>query len=310
MIDRLFGDPGWLWSRVPHPVVLTGWLIARLDAALNRDARAFAARRAAGILALCLLVLLSVGLGMALARLSSWPSLGWVIEVPAVSVLLAQRSLIDHVRAVAKSLMAEGLAGGRRAVARIVGRDVTMLDEAGISRAAIESLAENFSDGLVAPAFWYALFGLPGLFLFKAVSTADSMIGHRSTRHEAFGWASARLDDLLNLIPSRLSALLIILAAAGRDRGSEILAVAVRDAPRHRSPNAGWPEAATAAALGIALGGPRRYGDLGVDGAWLNGEGRRRAKPSDIQRGIRLIDSAWVIVLVGTGLGGLALWLW
>jgi hypothetical protein len=189
----------------------------------------------------------------------------------------------------------------------IVGRDTSVLDGAGVSRAAIESAAENFSDGLVAPVFWYALLGLPGLLVFKVVNTADSMIGHRSPRYEAFGWAAARLDDLMNLIPARLSALLIAAAAAlAGGAAGHAAAAAWHDARFHRSPNAGWPEAAAAGALGLALGGPRRYGNLIVEGAWLNGQGRSEAGPDDIFAAIRLIDTAWALLLTAVML--IALW--
>jgi adenosylcobinamide-phosphate synthase len=224
-----------------------------------------------------------------------------------VAILLAQKSLVDHVAAVARALAGD-LDEGRAAVAKIVGRDVSALSKAGVARAAIESLAENFSDGVVAPALWYVLLGLPGLLAYKAVNTADSMIGSFAPRYEAFGWAAARFDDLLNLAPARLSALIIMAAAliVGLDGGAAGR-IAERDASRHRSPNAGWPEAATAGALGLALGGPRRYGDLEVDGTWLNPEGRHDATPQDIDAAIRLIDAAWAIVVAAAALGAVIL---
>jgi adenosylcobinamide-phosphate synthase len=232
---------------------------------------------------------------------------GAVIETLVVAVFLAQKSLLDHVRRVAQALGTGGADAGRKAVAMIVGRDTSVLDGAGVSRAAIESAAENFSDGLVAPVFWYALLGLPGLLVFKVVNTADSMIGHRSPRYEAFGWAAARLDDLMNLIPARLSALLIAAAAAlAGGAAGHAAAAAWHDARFHRSPNAGWPEAAAAGALGLALGGPRRYGNLIVEGAWLNGQGRSEAGPDDIFAAIRLIDTAWALLLTAVML--IALW--
>lgn len=307
-LDRLLGEPRWLWSRLPHPVVLAGRLIAWLDATLNPDGEPFRIRRRRGVAAVLLLVATAALLGLMLAAgLRALPG-GIALEALAVAVLLAQKSLVEHVRAVAVALRRQGLAAGRQAVARIVGRDVAVLDAPGVARAAIESLAENFSDGLVAPAFWYALFGLPGLFVFKAVSTADSMIGHRSPRHEAFGWAAARLDDAMNYLPARLSALLIALAAllSGGD-AKAALATAQADARRHRSPNAGWPEAAAAGALGLALGGPRRYGELVVDGAWLNGGGRRAADADDISRALRLVDTTWLALLLVAAISGLAL---
>jgi adenosylcobinamide-phosphate synthase len=213
---------------------------------------------------------------------------------------------LEHVSAVASALVEGGLAAGRSTVARIVGRDVSRLDEAGVSRAAIESAAENFSDGVVAPVFWYLLFGLPGLLVYKLVNTADSMIGNRSARHEAFGWAAARLDDLLNFLPARLSVLLIAAPAAlaGLDAGRAVRC-ALADAPKHRSPNAGWPEAALAGALGVALGGPRRYGEVEVDGAWLNAAGRREAGPDDVRTAVQLIDAAWALLLFAVALASI-----
>ncbi|MYZ47710.1 adenosylcobinamide-phosphate synthase CbiB [Propylenella binzhouense] len=298
VLDRLVGDPGWLWNRLPHPVVLAGRLIGRLDAALNRPTHSFRTRRVAGVAALAVLAGLSVAAGLILDRILSAVSGGAVVEALVVAIFLAQKSLLDHVRAVARALRDGGLAAARQAVSMIVGRDVARLDAAGVARAAIESLAENFSDGVVAPAFWYGLLGLPGLFLFKAANTADSMIGHRSERHAAFGWAAARLDDLLNLVPARLTAALIALAAALGGNGlAAAIRAAWRDAPRHRSPNAGWPEAAMAGALGLALGGPRRYGTEIVDGAWLGEGGRTEAGPQDVRAALRVTDLAWSLGL-------------
>ena len=293
-LDRLIGEPDWLWRPLPHPVAAFGALIAWLDGRLNDPALPATGRRRRGVGALALFVLTGGLAGLGLERLLSLMPAGPGLEAVLVAVLLAHKSLVDHVAAVAHKLRSDGLAGGRAAVSLIVGRDVSVLDEAGVSRAAIESAAENFSDGVVAPAFWYVLLGLPGLIVFKAVSTADSMIGHRSPRHEAFGWASARLDDLLNLAPARLSAALITAAAAltGHDARAAAQA-ALRDGRLHKSPNAGWPEAAAAGALGLALGGPRRYGERVVDGAWLNPGGRKAAGAPDISAAIRLIDAAW-----------------
>jgi adenosylcobinamide-phosphate synthase len=209
------------------------------------------------------------------------------------STLIAQRSLHDHVERVATALEQEGLAGGRQAVSQIVGRDPDALDEAGVARAAIESLAENFSDGVVAPVFWLAIGGLAGGAAYKAINTADSMIGHRTPRHSDFGFAAARLDDLVNLPASRLSALLIVLAAAISNNASASNAwTAVwRDARHHRSPNAGWPEAAMAGALGLSLAGPRVYGGVTVDDATM-GDGRREAGAQDIRAALALYRRA------------------
>jgi adenosylcobinamide-phosphate synthase len=299
LLDRLLGDPPWLWRLLPHPVVLIGSVINWLEERLNRPAWSPMRRRFAGVLTLVILLAISVSLGGFIEFGLAHLRFGFAAEAVVAAVLLAQKSLVDHVAVVAGALREQGLESGRRAVSLIVGRDVSVLDQAGVSRAAIESAAENFADGVVAPAFWFLLLGLPGLLMFKAVNTADSMIGHRSSRYEAFGWAAARFDDFLNLVPSRLSAILIATAAAVLKgyNGRTALMSALRDAPRHRSPNAGWPEAAAAGALGLALGGPRRYGDSAVDGAWLHEEGRRDAGEPDIGAAIRLIDAAWAVLL-------------
>lgn len=267
-----------------------GSLISALDRALNRTNDSVATRRAAGIAALIVLVTITGVAAWVLQGLALALPFGFVIAAVLASSLIAQRSLGEHVTAVAGALELEGLAGGRRAVSRIVGRDPERLDEAGVSRAAIESLSENFSDGIVAPAFWLAVAGLPGAAVYKAVNTADSMIGHRTPRHEAFGWASARLDDLINLPASRMSALLIVLAAFFVDGASPEAAwrAVRRDAGKHRSPNAGWPEAAMAGALGLALAGPRHYGGVLVDDATMGTGGRREATAADIRRALRL----------------------
>lgn len=263
---------------------------------MNRPAYGFAARRAGGVLA-ALIYLASVGLvaWLATRALLSLGPLGFPALAVVAASLPAQRSLAAHVGAVADGMDA-GLDAGREAVAKIVGRNPDALDEAGVARAAIESLAENFSDGVVAPILWTALGGLVGGALYKAINTADSMIGHKDERYAAFGWAAARLDDLVNLPASRLAALWLILAAAftpGASAGNAARAV-WRDASRHRSPNAGWPEAAMAGALALKLAGPRIYGETLVDDAFM-GEGRREATAADIRAALRLYRRACAI---------------
>ena len=223
---------------------------------------------------------------------------GLIAVAVVASTLIAQRSLHRHVADVAAALERDGIAAGRAAVAKIVGRDTDTLDAAGVARAAIESLAENFSDGVVAPVFWMAIAGLPGAALYKAINTADSMIGHRTPRHEAFGWAAAKLDDLVNLPASRLSALLLVAAATLSKNGSAAAAwrAVVRDAARHRSPNAGYPEAAMAGALGLSLAGPRVYGGVTIDDATM-GDGRRDATAADIRRALTLYRYADAILI-------------
>ncbi len=257
-----------------------GRAVAWADRRFNDDTRA------KGILAVLILVGAALLLGLALQALP-----GALAEVLVAAVLLAQRSLVDHVQAVAQALRLS-VGEGRRTVAMIVGRDTTSMDQPAIARAAIESAAENFSDGVVAPAFWFAVAGLPGLLIYKLVNTADSMIGHRTPRYEQFGWAAARLDDLLNLVPARLSALLLWLT---RPRGSWRAIVA--DARLHRSPNAGWPEAAMARVLDVALSGPRSYHGEMRDYPWVHPQGRRDIGPPEIDAAARTLWSAWAILL-------------
>ena len=298
LLEAALGYPQRLVDLVGHPVIWIGRLISAMDLSWNQAAQRFAARRAAGLAALLVLVLVAGGTGLLLqSALLTLPFSLFVLALLASS-LLAQRSLHDHVARVAAALEDGGLDAGREAVAHIVGRDPLSLDEAGVARAAIESLAENFSDGVVAPAFWMAIAGLPGAAIYKAVNTADSMIGHRTARHEAFGWASARCDDVLNLPASRISGLAIVAAAAllpGMDAGAAWRAL-WRDAGRHRSPNAGWPEAAMAGALGLALAGSRHYGGILVEDA-LMGDGRRDANAADIRAALRLYRAADVLLI-------------
>ena len=257
IVDALIGDPAWLWRRVPHPVTWLGALVDGLDGALNRATWSEGLRRGAGVLALLLLVAIGAWIGWEIETGLRRIPYGEIPLAIVASVFLAQRSLYQHVGAVHAAFGTGGLTEARRAVSQIVGRDPESLDESGVSRATIESCAENFSDGVVAPAFWFALFGLPGLIVYKAVNTADSMIGHRTARHEAFGWASARFDDLVNLVPARLSGLLIALASGkSLRRCTRCAATRVCIARRMRA-----GRRARGAALGVALAGPRRYGD-------------------------------------------------
>ncbi|WP_020175168.1 adenosylcobinamide-phosphate synthase CbiB [Methyloferula stellata] len=289
LLDAVIGDPDVLWAHVPHPAVLMGRLIAALDRRCNDPARSEARRKAAGVFVLTILVIAAIGIGFGLERLLDAIPFGSFIAAFLASVLFAQRSLYGHIKKVRSAFTDEGLESARSAVARVVGRDPQVLDEAAICRAAIESCAENFSDGVVAPAFWFALFGLPGLITYKIVNTADSMIGHKTPRHAAFGWASARFDDLLNLAPARLAGLLLSVVApvVGGDI-KHTLSIMWRDARLHRSPNAGWPESAAAGALGLALAGPRQYAGQVVDDPFLNPQGRM-ATPDDISRALHLL---------------------
>ncbi len=297
--DALFGYPDRLFRLAGHPVSWIGAGIARLDRRLNRDAMPERRRRGNGVLALLILAgvptLLAWGLQHGMAAVLPRPLALGLLAV-AAGTLLAQRSLWQHVRAVLHGLERGGLAGGRTMVSRIVGRDPDTLDAHGVTRAAIESLAENFSDGVVAPLLWCAAFGLPGIVFYKAVNTADSMIGHLSPRYRSFGWASARLDDLLNLPASRLAAFWLVLAAflARGAHPGHAAATAWRDAGRHRSPNAGWPEAAMAGALGLRLAGPRVYGGRLVADPWL-GRGAAEAGPTELRRALALYVRACAV---------------
>ncbi|HEX9167381.1 MAG TPA: adenosylcobinamide-phosphate synthase CbiB [Roseiarcus sp.] len=296
VVEALVGYPAPLYRVIGHPVTWMGRWLAWLETRLNRADASFAWRRVAGVAALCL-YLAPVGLIAWAATRALLPrgALGFAALALLAASLPAQRSLARHVLAVADGLDAS-LDEGRKAVAKIVGRNPAALDEAGVARAAIESLAENFSDGVVAPILWTALGGLVGGALYKAINTADSMIGHRDQRYAAFGWAAARLDDLANLPPSRLAALWLVLAAAltpGASPGDAARAV-WRDASRHRSPNAGWPEAAMAGALALKLAGPRVYGDTLIDDAFM-GAGRREADATDVRRALKLYRAACVI---------------
>jgi adenosylcobinamide-phosphate synthase len=297
VLDAIVGDPDVLWRRWPHPVVWIGRLIGFLDRKLNIPAAPHARRKAYGVLALGLLLLGSFAVGYAFEVLARQVPYGSVLVVIIAAVFIAQKSLYEHVAAVRDGLLQDGLEGGRGAVAMIVGRDPEKLDEAGVSRASIESCAENFSDGVVAPALWFAVLGLPGLLAYKAVNTADSMIGHKTERHGAFGWAAARFDDLVNLPASRLSGLLIAFAAplAGGAIRKALQSIG-RDAGKHRSPNAGWPEAAMAGALGIALAGPRVYPGYTVDDPYMNETGRLDIGAATIGRALKVLAGACVLL--------------
>ena len=292
IVDALLGWPKGLFARIGHPVTWLGRLITILDVSCNRPADTPVMRRIAGAMVALGVIALAAVLGWAVqtALTSEWSRimLLGIVAWPCVAL----RSLYDHVAAVAHPLQAGDIAGARSAVAQIVGRDPAVLDEAGIARAAIESLAENTSDGIVAPVFWGALFGLPGIVGYKAINTLDSMIGHRTVRHEAFGWAAARIDDLANFIPARLTGVLFVVLSA---RPSDAMSCMLRDANRHRSINAGWPEAAMAGALGVRLSGPRIYHGSATDEPWLN-EGARDPLAADIRQGLKLYVRAMVLL--------------
>ncbi len=283
LLDAALGEPRWLWDRLPHPAVLMGRLVAWCDQRFNRDHDL----KLKGTMVAAGLLVTGLTLGGLIQLI---PDYG-ILEAIAVAILVAQKSLVDHVRAVAVALR-RSVPEGRQSVAMIVGRDTAQLTGPEISRAAIESAAENLSDGVVAPIFWYLVLGLPGILAYKLINTADSMIGHLTPRYKDFGWASARLDDVLNLIPARLTALLIALTHGWVDP-KPIL----RDAPKHRSPNAGWPESALAPVLNVALSGPRSYNGVRKDYPWVWPEGRRDPGPDDIDAAADALWRVWAALL-------------
>jgi adenosylcobinamide-phosphate synthase len=311
-IEAMLAYPAAVFRAIGHPVSWIGALIAALDSVLNRPNTSFAARRAAGVATVLLLLAGSLAVGALLEMVArDLAYLGFAVAILVVAMLVAVGNLDQHVRAVSAALRAEGLAGGRRSIAKIVGRDPDALDEAAVCRAAIESLAENASDGVTAPALWFLVGGLPGIIAYKAINTADSMIGHMSERHRAFGWAAARLDDLVNLPASRLTGLLFVAAAATVPGASAPSAWRAyrRDARLHRSPNAGWPEAAMAGALGLRLAGPRVYGGVLVDDHWM-GDGRAEATAQDIDRALMIYRTAFGgALLLVAALGLLVVWM-
>jgi adenosylcobinamide-phosphate synthase len=284
LVDAALGEPDWLWSRIRHPAVMIGGVIGWADREFNHGPD----RVRRGQILIAVLVASALILGIIIAALP----FGWLWQILLAAVLLAQRSLVDHVRDVADALR-QGLPEGREAVAKIVGRDVSVLDEAGVARGAIESAAENLSDGVIAPVFWFALLGLPGILTYKAINTADSMIGYRTEKYEDFGRASAKLDDVVNWIPARLSALLIM-AAYGR---FDLWQMVVRDAKLHRSPNAGWPEAAMAGVLNVALSGPRSYHGEMREEAFVNEDGAKEIDAGDIDVAAGVLWRAWGLML-------------
>ncbi len=293
LLDAITGDPKPLYQRFPHPVTVMANSLTVIELRLNRPDWSNRARRTLGAISIVAWVGAWGGAAAIVAAALSGP-VGTVVLLILASTLLAGRDLMDHVRAVVAPLEPpQDIEAARAAVGEIVGRDASVLDAAGLSRGALESLCENLSDGFVAPLFWFVVAGFPGLVCYKAINTADSMIGHRNARFTDFGWAAARVDDLVNLVPARLTAMLIALAAWPEGRTGQAWTTAWRDARRHLSPNAGWPEAAMAGALDLRLGGPRRLGDQDVDGAWL-GDGREDAGTEDLRRGLRVAGRVWI----------------
>ena len=308
VLDALCGNMNLVFRVLPHPVKLIGAATAFFDRKLNRPSRGEWALRMRGILLVVLFFCSAWGVGRLLETVAAGWHHGWLVDVTCLVILLAQRELFDRVGDVATALE-RGLSQGRDALYHVAGRDPSVLDRYGVARAAVESCAENFADAVVAPAFWYLLAGLPGLLIHKTVSTLDSMIGYRSPRYQAFGWAAARLDDLLVLIPARLAGMILVLAALFTPSGRpwSALTVMLRDAGRHSSPNAGWPEGAMAGAFGFALGGSRRYKGYVAKDGWI-GSGTARLTPADIRRGLYLYAVGCFLLIALCAVGILA-WL-
>lgn len=278
LLDGVFGEPKWLWSRISHPAVLMGRAVGWMDSQFNTG------EKRNGILTL---IALCTAAGVIGILVSNLPDFG-IIQALIAAMLLAQKSLTQHVTAVANALRLS-TGDGRLAVAQIVGRDTRDMDDAAIARGAIESAAENLSDGVIAPAFWFLLLGLPGLLIYKATNTADSMIGYMTPRHREFGWAAAKFDDLINWIPARITAFLITLTHGALSKSNLIL----RDAPLHRSPNAGWPESAMAVALNIALAGPRSYEGEMREFPFVHNEGRHTLIAYDVDAATAALWRTW-----------------
>ncbi|MEM7740342.1 MAG: adenosylcobinamide-phosphate synthase CbiB [Pseudomonadota bacterium] len=292
-IEGAWGWPKPLYNVVRHPVVWIGALCDAGTGLLNRGSWSHTQRYLSGVLTTLVIVVLTFISARLMTSVLPETTAGFIGEAIIASSLLASRSLYTHVKAVLIPLSANNLDNARSAVSQIVGRDPAALDEAGVTRAAIESLAENTSDGVVAPLFWGVLLGLPGMAAYKAINTLDSMIGHRNKDFSAFGGFAARIDDVANFIPSRMTGLLFVLASARKAAWHTM----IRDAARHRSPNAGWPEAAMAGALGVRLSGPRHYGNAVSKDPWLN-EAAPNPTDDTIRRALFIYQRALALCLL------------
>lgn len=289
VIDAIIGDPNWLYRKIPHPIATIGCMINQLDSLLNRPQFKNLTKKILGVLFIIIALSVTGTIGWAMQTGLKLMEFGQLPEAILVSIFLAQNSLYRHVRNVAQAFVSDGLDAARLSVSHIVGRDPAALDESGVCRASIESLSENFSDGVIAPVFWYLIAGVPGILMYKTLNTADSMVGHLNPKYRYFGWASARLDDVANFIPARLTALLIFLTALiiPSAKGCKALTSCLTDANRHRSVNAGWPEAAMAGALDIRIAGPRVYNGIVVSDPWM-GDGNPNLRTNDIDRALKL----------------------
>ena len=308
VLDMLVGDPDWIWRKVPHPVVWFGQVISTLDRYLNRIRDDRQTRKNFGALAVFIMLAIAMLAGLIFSYVFGYMGvIGFAIEIVIVAISIAQKSMSDHIKNIIAPLSSGDIEGARYAVSMIVGRQTSAMNASDVTRSSIESLAENFSDGVVAPVFWYALFGLPGILMYKMLNTADSMIGHKTVEYEDFGWASAKLDDLANWLPARLSALLIAVAARisiGPKSFKDAIWTVLNNASLHRSPNAGWPETAMAGALGIVLSGPRSYGDKITHEPYLNPTGRLELTHLDLEKSCKLfwlsciLEAVFIVVIL------------
>ena len=295
-MDAIIGDPNWLYRKIPHPIAAIGCMMNQLDLFLNRPQVKNPTKKILGVLFIIIALSVAGIIGWGMQTGLKLMEFGQLLEAILVSIFLAQNSLYRHVRNVAQALVSDGLDAARLSVSHIVGRDPAALDESGVCRASIESLSENFSDGVIAPVFWYLIAGMPGILMYKTLNTADSMVGHLSPKYRYFGWASAKLDDVANFIPARLTALLIFLTALiiPSTKGFKSLRSCLTYANRHRSTNAGWPEAAMAGALDIRIAGPRVYNGIVVNDPWM-GDGNPNLRTNDINRALKLYFSSNII---------------
>ncbi len=295
-MDAIIGDPNWLYRKIPHPIAAIGCMMNQLDLFLNRPQVKNPTKKILGVLFIIIALSVAGIIGWGMQTGLKLMEFGQLLEAILVSIFLAQNSLYRHVRNVAQALVSDGLDAARLSVSHIVGRDPATLDDSGVCRASIESLSENFSDGVIAPVFWYLIAGMPGILMYKTLNTADSMVGHLSPKYKYFGWASARLDDAANFIPARLTALLIFLTALiiPSTKGFKSLRSCLTYANRHRSTNAGWPEAAMAGALDIRIAGPRVYNGIVVNDPWM-GDGNPNLRTNDINRALKLYFSSNII---------------
>jgi adenosylcobinamide-phosphate synthase len=289
ILDAFLGEPVWIWSKVPHPAVLMGKVIKWGEIKYNNGIN----RKSKGILFIIFFVIFLAILGYLIEKLPF--SAIWKILI--VAMLLSHKSLTEHVTAVSLGLQ-KNISQGRTAIAMIVGRDTADLEETDIARSAIESAAENFSDGIIAPLFWFLVGGLPGILIYKFVNTSDSMIGYKNIQYNQFGWAAARLDDLLNWIPARLSGLLICIVY----QNHSALNVMWRDAKLHRSPNAGWPESAMAGVLGVSISGPRSYEGVIQNYPLVNPDGKKKLTAVDIDNAVDVLWRSWGGLVLGLGI--------